>query len=83
MLGFWRRWAALVPAAAAAIWASAIWSELNDPLVGPGIRQELGAAYVAQGHVTTLLPFVFVVFAMLRGTLKQSNQIAGRRDERI
>src|SRR5438067_13832767 len=74
LLGFWRRWAALIPAAAAAIWAYTVWSELNDRFVGPAIRQELGDAYIAQSYVTTLLPFLYVVFVFLRETLERSNQ---------
>ena len=87
LFGLWRRFAALVPAAVAAIWAYAVWSELNDRLLGSAIRQELGAAYVAQGYVTTLLPFAFVIFVFLRGNPKQSNQslepTAGRGEVHI
>jgi len=74
LFGLWRRWTALIPAAAAAIWACAVWSELNDHFVGPAIRKELGDTYIAQSYVSTLLPFVFIIVVFLRGKPKGSSQ---------
>lgn len=63
LFGLLRRWAVVIPAAVSILWAYAVWSELQDPLVGPAIREELGASYVIQGYATTLLPLAFALFA--------------------
>lgn len=66
LFGLWRRRIVVIPAAVSIIWAYAVWSELQDRLVGPAILQELGDGYVIQGYATTLLPLAFALFAILR-----------------
>ena len=60
----WRRWAALVPAVVSILWAYAVWSELQDRVVGPAIQQELGSSYVIQGYFTALLPLILVALVL-------------------
>lgn len=59
-LCLWRRWMALIALVPAAVWATALVSELRDPLVGPAILEELGRAYVIQSYVAAFIPFIFV-----------------------
>lgn len=60
-----RRWTALIPIVAAAVWATALLSELRDPDVGPAILNELGRAYVIQNYVAALTPFIFAGLGFL------------------
>lgn len=67
LFGLCGRWAVLIPASLGVIWAYAVWSELQDPVVGPAIREELGAPYVIQGYASTLLPLVSAVLVFWYG----------------
>lgn len=60
-----RRWTAVIPLVAAAVWAAALLSELRDPDVGPAILQELGRAYVIQSYVAAFIPFIFAGLGFL------------------
>ena len=62
----WRRWAAIVVAMVASVWAFLIVSELRDRFVGPAITLELGQRYVVQSYISAVLPFLFVVLGFLR-----------------
>lgn len=62
----WRRWAVVIAILLSGVWASAIWSELRDPSVGPAVIHQLDRGYVIQGYVTTVLPFAFIIFVLFR-----------------
>ena len=70
LLGLWRRWLALIPAAFAVIWAVVVWSEVHDAIMSKAIQEELGTTYIAQAYVAILLPLAFIVLALFRNRVK-------------
>jgi hypothetical protein len=70
----WRRWAALVAIPAAVIWIWILLPEINDPLVGPAILEELGRGYVMQTYFAAFIPLLFLVLGLIRKSREPSNQ---------
>lgn len=67
--GMLRWWLPLVVAAFASLASFGILVELNDPALGPAIRNELGPGYVAQAYLWTsgavMVPLVITAWRRL------------------
>jgi hypothetical protein len=57
-LARWRTWTIALSVSAIGLFATAIWRELADPVVGPAMRAESGALYGWHAAVACLLALV-------------------------
>jgi hypothetical protein len=72
-----RPWLALLPLAALLVFGLARLSELQDPFVGPAIREEAGNGYALLTYVAVAVGIALCVAGALQGWLRRPRGLTG------